>query len=468
MALLRCVLAVVASALLLLASAQAQTAPAPALPSAKLKVAVADFEVRGGAADLGKNLADAFGAPLFQTKRFELYDRRQTVALLNEVRFTQLGVTEQAQQLQSRNIDVLVTGTINVNSASSLRVDVQFTNVRTAQVQFADSVEGRGPQDFPSVAARLVDALTKEFPLQGVVLAPDARAANRYYISVGSGSNVTVGVTGRFFQMQVIGPSRFVPVEAGTFKVVELSLDPTVSIVEVVTAVAGYKPKDGDAVTISLGGSTPPPAPDPPPVRTGGATVRSSVAGATVLVDGQARGVIANAGGTLTVQGLSPGQHTLTVRADGFEESTQTFTVASDAATPIEVSLKARAVTPPPGQSLAWPLMNALQVGQVWTVTVDSLNPWVVTLSRRDSDGSWQGMADVGPNLGVALVQYDPSTDTLSYAVGDNYGVAVCAFVGASSLRGTTLVGKAYALDQSNDDAEVVDLGLGCTVKLGR
>jgi hypothetical protein len=426
-------------------------------PAPKLRVAVADFEVRGGNADLGKNLADAFAAPLFQTKRFELYDRRQTVALLNEVRFTQLGLAEQAQQLQSRNIDVLVTGTLNINSADSLRVDVLFTNVRTAQVQFADSIDGTTARDFPAIANRLVEALAKEFPLQGTILGADSRNANRYYITVGSGSNVTVGQQGKLFQFQTIA-GRQIPVEAGSFRVVELSLDPGISVIEVVNLTAGYKPKEGDAVTISLAG------PSAPPVVSGRLSVRSSAGQATVLVDGQARGTIASAGGTLEVPEVTPGQHTVVVRAPGFEDATQAVTVTSGSAARVELNLRPVQTTPQSAASgVKWPPSESMRAGQVWTVNFDGQAPIAITISEKDKDGDWIGTVKAGSQTNPAYTFLEGSA--FVFQVGSGSASNFCVIPGTASIKGNALTGNTMYRKSNSDPVQ--DLKRPCTVTLG-
>ena len=75
-----------------------------------------------------------------------------------------------------------------------------------------------------------------------------------------------------------------------------------------------------------------------PPLRTatGGLSVQTTPAGATVLVDGQSRG------STPTVIGdLSPGAHQLTLRRDGYLENQSTVQVRPNAVDPVSVVLTA-------------------------------------------------------------------------------------------------------------------------------
>ncbi|HWG83880.1 MAG TPA: SBBP repeat-containing protein [Deinococcales bacterium] len=230
----------------------AVAATQPAVLPGKLRVAVADFEVVGGRPDLGSTLANALEGPLFRSGRFELYDRRQTGRLLEEFRFAQSGLTEAATRtLQARNIDVLVTGTVNVLAAGGLQVSFRFINVSTAQLQFADSVRAGSENDFDAVAQALVAALSRVFPLRGSVIGSDPSDARRHYVNLGFGSNLTVGQAGDFYRSEPLASGGSIERRAGSFRVVELTADPDQAVIEVTALNPGYAPKVGDSVLIA-------------------------------------------------------------------------------------------------------------------------------------------------------------------------------------------------------------------------
>ena len=99
-----------------------------------------------------------------------------------------------------------------------------------------------------------------------------------------------------------------------------------------------------------------------PPLRTatGGLSVQTTPAGATVLVDGQSRG------STPTVIGdLSPGAHQLTLRRDGYLENQSTVQVRPNAVDPVSVVLTAATPNTIPivqaprgGSNLKWLLLG--------------------------------------------------------------------------------------------------------------
>jgi len=99
-----------------------------------------------------------------------------------------------------------------------------------------------------------------------------------------------------------------------------------------------------------------------PPLRTatGGLSVQTTPAGATVLVDGQARG------STPTVIGdLSPGAHQLTLRRDGFLENQSTVQVRPNAVDTVSIVLTAATPNATPivqaprgGSNLKWLLLG--------------------------------------------------------------------------------------------------------------
>ncbi len=237
---------------LTISAASAQSGDATLAPS-RYSVAVLDFAVTDltgavdNAAELGRAMSVSFQTPLVQSRRFTVLTRNQLDEVLNELALNQQGVVnpDEAQRLgQLTGVEVIITGTIIVNSPTLLSVTANFIDVESGEVAAALTLSGSGPEDFVRLAQDLVNGAAREFPPQGSIVEVDGE---QVYINLGNETGLnSVSATGAIYRTSSIAGLSFSE-QIGTFEVTQIG--PQVSRV-VVLMEAEQEPQVGDVVTI--------------------------------------------------------------------------------------------------------------------------------------------------------------------------------------------------------------------------
>jgi TolB-like protein len=341
----RLMLMVCSSLALLVATAWTPiAAQANKQPVSKLRVAVANFDVGGPVTTIqrgwGQSFAETLQTQVVQSGRFEVYDRQQTAKLLNEVNFSQAGLTtDGVRKLRSQNIDYLVTGTITRLSSGRVQVTFKLIDAGTARIELQLEEIADDEAGFQRIATRFVTALMARFPLRGSIIAPSGEKG-QYFINLGSSSNISANATGKVLET-ITQAGRSILYPRIGFRVVQVIGDDT-AIIQI--AGGGYAPKLNDTVQFddapAVATTTNPPAPPSPPVSSRGTLVikivNPDVNDATATINGDTKAL----GGDQALQiSLEASSQTVVVRAPGFQEVTRTIEIKSGATTTVNLTL---------------------------------------------------------------------------------------------------------------------------------
>lgn len=231
------------------ASSQADTI----IPS-RYSVAVLDFNVTDVNGDdnaaIGRAMAAAFDAPLVQTQRFTVVTRADLNQILEEISIQNSGIIspEEAQRLgKISGAEIVVTGSVIVNTDASYTITARFVDVATGQIRAADTNEASNTRDFPEVAEAFVSQAIIAFPKQGQVIAVENGGAD-IFINIGTETGLfAADENGIISRIRYINETPF-EAQIATFTIVETS--PQASRVEIVEISAGYSIEVGDLVTI--------------------------------------------------------------------------------------------------------------------------------------------------------------------------------------------------------------------------
>ncbi len=310
-------------------------------PVSKLRVAVANFDVGGPVTTIqrgwGQSFAETLQTQVVQSGRFEVYDRQQTAKLLNEVNFSQAGLTSDGvRKLKSQNIDYLVTGTITRLSSGRVQVTFKLIDAGTARIELQLEEIAEDEAGFQRIAARFVTALTARFPLRGSIIAPSGEKG-QYFINLGSSSNIATNATGKVLET-ITQAGRPILYPRIGFRVVQVIGDDT-AIIQI--AGGGYAPKLNDTVQFddapATATNTNPPS---PPASSRGTlmikVLNPDVTDASATINGDTQAL----GGDQALQiSLEASSQTITVRAPGYQDVTRTVEVKSGATTTVNLTL---------------------------------------------------------------------------------------------------------------------------------
>jgi len=192
---------------------------------------------------------------------------------------------------------------------------------------------------------------------------------------------------------------------------------------------------------ISMAGRATPMAPTtttrvPPTVVSGRISVKTSPAGATVLVDDQPRG-----SAPLTIAEVSPGAHQLTIRKEGFLDNSRSVQVRANATEEVAVELTALPASAPPkpidaarkGNPLKWVVIGAGGAGAAVAAAVAGGGGGSSTTTTTPNTTT----TTIGPPTTTTTTSTVPaSTFTLSGVVTDDVTNAAIAGAEPEVLAG--------------------------------
>ena len=298
----------------------------------RFKVAVFNFGVTSlidnAPPNLGEAMANEFGTPLFESRRFEVIDRRSINLVLQELELDETGLIrpEDAKRFgELAGVDIIVTGDITVFDADSYRVTARFTDVSTGGIVHQGTLSAANPLEFLEVAQGFVEQAKASFPLEGHVVALEG---DKVFINLG----IMHGLTGQdktgviLREREIAGAGSTITERIGAFTVSQIFEE--LSIISPVMN-EGVELRIDDIVRVQLV--------EVAVARSGSLVVSGEPAGAAVFIDGERAG-------ELSVDGLSVdlavGEATVEVRAQDYESRSETVTIAAGHVTTLELSLE--------------------------------------------------------------------------------------------------------------------------------
>lgn len=231
----------------------ASSSQSDSLIPSRYSVAVLDFEVTAVSGEsnlaIGRAMAAAFDAPLVQTQRFTVVTRADLKQILEEISIQHSGIIspEEAQRLgEISGAEIVVTGSVIVNTDNSYTITARFIDVATGQIRAADTNEANNTREFPEVAEAFVRQAIVAFPKQGQVIAIENDVD--IFINIGTETGLfAADKNGIISRIRYINE---IPFEAqiATFTIVEASSQ--ASRVQIIAIEDGYSIEVGDIVTI--------------------------------------------------------------------------------------------------------------------------------------------------------------------------------------------------------------------------
>jgi TolB-like protein len=397
-------------------------------PVSKLRVAVANFDVGGPVTTIqrgwGQSFAETLQTQVVQSGRFEVYDRQQTAKLLNEVNFSQAGLTSDGvRKLRSQNIDYLATGTITRLSSGRVQVTFKLIDAGTARIELQLEEIAEDESGFQRIATRFVAALMARFPLRGSIIAPSGEKG-QYFINLGSSSNIVVNATGKVLET-ITQAGRSILYPRVGFRVVQIISDDT-AIIQI--AAGGYAPKLNDTVQFDDAPTAASPPPPSPAAATKGTLVvritNPDLTGATVTINGEAQDQALTSARPFQ-RSLEASSQTIVVSAPGYQEVTRTVEVKGGATTTINLTL----------------------VRSVATVRVGSLPAGArVLVNGREQSGNSFELPTGRQTIEITAPGFEPFRQDVTLVSGQTYNLSPTLrpstgkLVVASSTPGATVV----------------------------
>lgn len=346
--------------------------------SIRYSVAVLDFEVTdltGGQIpqNLGRAMSNAFGTPLFESRRFVVLDRAGLEKILDELALGDTGILnpDEAKKFgEIGGVDIIITGDITVYAQDSYSITAKFTNVSTSEIAEQATLSAKGPQEFLDVAGQFVDRALIRFPLQGQIVAVEA---DGIYINIGISSGLTEqDKTGIILRPREVA-GKTVSDQIGTFTITQL--DQELSRIEPQLE-PGFELKVDDVVSIQpLTGTSLETAQATEEARptTGSLLIQGEPLGAEVFFNSESLGVLDEDG----IEGTFPlGEGTVEAKADGYDSQTYPVTITADKPATVTVALLAAtgSIMIDSGDVSAKVFLNGEEKGQT-PLTLENLVP---------------------------------------------------------------------------------------------
>ncbi|MDI7248097.1 MAG: DPP IV N-terminal domain-containing protein [Bacillota bacterium] len=266
----------------------------PALAAEKLRIAVIDFKVSKALPTIdGQVVAEHITTLLQKAGRFQVFQRTQLQAILDEAGLSMTGLVDQTTKIEAgkiKGVDVLVMGSIG-KIGTTLVINVWFANTTTGQISAAEQVEGSGEADLLNMIHTIVQKIEYMFPLTGYVVHV---SGNQVMVDLGTGDGLRPGTELKIYREgEVIRHPKtgevltVTEIAVGTMRVHQVQ--DAVSTGELVSVEQGATVQVGDKVRISSGQAelAPPATPATPaavpgsPVAPGPAAPATPVAPAT-------------------------------------------------------------------------------------------------------------------------------------------------------------------------------------------
>lgn len=187
--------------------------------NAKTRVAVIDFDAKAGIkAEMSSLLSDILRSELFGSEPFELINREDMVAILDEVKFQQSGACDSTtcvvQMGQALGAEKMIVGSVG-RLGSSYVITIKLVDISTAKndilfTEYHDGEEKDLRRVIKNVSVKLID---KQMVLSGMVVKKKAASMSKKMVK--SLKNKKRVNSKKVKPTKKIGPSERSPIVAG-------------------------------------------------------------------------------------------------------------------------------------------------------------------------------------------------------------------------------------------------------------
>lgn len=149
----------------------AQPAEKPAVqdstPTAKIRIAVMDFESIGKEVkenDLGLSVAENVRTGIFKTGKYDVVERNSLMKLLEEQKLQSSGIVDTDTAVNIGKLsgaEKLVAGSVS-KAGKTLTINVRFIDIKTGSVEKAENLTGTDESEIPQMAGDIVKLLEGE------------------------------------------------------------------------------------------------------------------------------------------------------------------------------------------------------------------------------------------------------------------------------------------------------------------